>query len=55
MLSLAECRKILGYTEEQMPDAQLTKIRDSLYALANRALDNYMDDVRQKRLQENPS
>ena len=55
MLSLVECRKILGYTEEQMSDDQLIQIRDSLYTLANRALDNYMDEVQQKRLQEKSS
>lgn len=39
MLSLSECRKILGDDSAQMTDEQLMGVRDALYRLCESVLD----------------
>jgi hypothetical protein len=41
MLSLQECRKILGATAEKYSDEEILNIRDQLRELANLALEDY--------------
>ena len=38
MISIERCREILG--EAQMPDSEVEKLRDSLYAVVESILDN---------------
>jgi hypothetical protein len=35
MISLAECRKILGKAEHELSDAELDRLRQALYGLAD--------------------
>jgi hypothetical protein len=39
MLSISECRKLIGETAKDLSDEQVTEIRDALYELASIALD----------------
>lgn len=39
MISLEECRKILGKESDVLSDDELQKILDQLYMLCNRVLD----------------
>lgn len=41
MLSTGECREHLG--DIQLSDEQVERLRDSLYALVENVLDNYLD------------
>ena len=43
MLSIEECRKELGKSGEEMTDEQVQEVRDSLYSMAELALDTYIE------------
>ena len=47
MISLAECRKILGDAGRGLSDAELERIRQDLYGLADIAVTNFL--ARRKR------
>ena len=44
MISIEECRKHLGDKGNQMSDEEVEKIRDSLYGLAELALECYFEN-----------
>jgi hypothetical protein len=41
MLSIERCREILG---EDMPDTEVLRLREALYAMTNSILDNYFEE-----------
>jgi hypothetical protein len=43
-MSVEECRKHLGDKGNQMSDEEVVEIRDSLYGLAELALDCYFEE-----------
>ena len=45
MLSLEECRKILGVSAAEMTDEQLIEVRDSLYSLCESVLDKHFGNA----------
>jgi len=48
MISLPECRRILGATAERFSDDEMLSIRDALRELAELALET-MDDYKQRK------
>lgn len=44
MITIEKCREELGEIAIGMTDEQIKGIRDSLYAIAELALDNYMEN-----------
>lgn len=47
MLTVAQCRKILGHTGCDMSDSAIESLRDQLYGLADVSIDRFLD-VRRK-------
>jgi len=45
MLSLERCKEILG---ENMPDSEVLRLREALYAMVESILDNYFEEFRGK-------
>jgi len=43
MLNIEECRKVLGDTANNMTDEEIKEVRDSLYVMAELALDTYIE------------
>lgn len=50
MLSIEECRKELGDTAKSMADEQVKEVRDSLYGMAELALDVYIERCKMKAM-----
>ena len=44
MLSISECRELLGETE--LTDSQVEQLRDALYATVENVLDDYYDRIK---------
>ena len=53
MISLHECRRILGSTGERFSDDEILSIRDALRELAELALET-MDDYKQRNVVNYP-
>ncbi len=49
MLSIEKCREILKKEAIDMPDDKIIELRDSLYALSEMALDQYFEDLKNKK------
>jgi hypothetical protein len=45
MISLSECRRILGSTARELSDAEVLSIRDALRGLAEIALESLTDPI----------
>lgn len=55
MLTIEQCRATLAENDKDLTDEQVEKIRDSLYGLANIALDMYLEDKLKPLSQISPS
>ena len=55
MLTIEQCRATLAEDGKDLTDEQVEKIRNSLYGLANTALDMYFEDKLKPLPQTSPS
>jgi hypothetical protein len=53
MISLVECRRILGEAGRDLSDAELERLRQALYGLADIAVSHFLD-TRNRRNREIP-
>jgi hypothetical protein len=50
MLSVTECRKLLGKKYSKVSDSEITQIRDDCRILVEICFDSYMKNKRKKRV-----
>jgi hypothetical protein len=49
MLSVAECRKILGKVASNYTDEQIEEMRGTLYGLADLTINRYLREIEEKK------